>query len=114
MELLYRYLAGDEFCHRLEAMVETFTAMEAQLSRERRARRSGASARRLEPETRTEGDQGLVGLTHQLRGLVSCSPNPSPTSAISRPRGSLSTPPARGGTAQPWTGRRWPMLRFKH
>ncbi|MEJ2387667.1 MAG: DUF2130 domain-containing protein [Chromatiaceae bacterium] len=37
MELLYQYLAGDEFRQRLEAIVEAFTAMQAQIQRERRA-----------------------------------------------------------------------------
>jgi hypothetical protein len=37
MELLYQYLAGDEFRQRVEAIVEAFTAMQLQIQRERRA-----------------------------------------------------------------------------
>lgn len=37
MEALYRYLSGDEFRHRVEALVETFKAMDEQLAKERRA-----------------------------------------------------------------------------
>lgn len=37
MELLYAYLSGNEFRQRVEAIVEAFTAMQAQLNRERRA-----------------------------------------------------------------------------
>jgi hypothetical protein len=37
MEALYRYLSGDEFRHRVEALVETFKAMQDQLTKERRA-----------------------------------------------------------------------------
>jgi hypothetical protein len=37
MELLYRYLAGDEFRQRVEAIVEAFEAMQSQMQRERRA-----------------------------------------------------------------------------
>lgn len=37
MEILYRYLVGDEFKHRIEAIVEAFTSMQDQLHKERRA-----------------------------------------------------------------------------
>ncbi len=37
MEMLYQYLAGDEFRHRVETIAEAFTAMQSQLGRERRA-----------------------------------------------------------------------------
>ncbi|EQD34176.1 hypothetical protein B2A_12775, partial [mine drainage metagenome] len=37
MELLYGYLSGHEFRNRIEAIVEAFTAMQAQIARERRA-----------------------------------------------------------------------------
>ena len=37
MEMLYRYLSGDEFCERVRAMVDIFEAMQSQLVRERRA-----------------------------------------------------------------------------
>jgi hypothetical protein len=37
MELLYRYLAGDQFRQRVQGIVEAFTALQDQLNRERRA-----------------------------------------------------------------------------
>src|SRR5438874_1513170 len=37
MEFLYRYLSGDQFRRRIEAMVEAFTALQSGLSRERTA-----------------------------------------------------------------------------
>ncbi len=37
MECLYRYLAGDQFKNRIEAMLEAFTALQSQLNRERTA-----------------------------------------------------------------------------
>jgi hypothetical protein len=37
MESLYAYLSGDEFRHRVEAIVETFGTMQDQLTKERRA-----------------------------------------------------------------------------
>jgi hypothetical protein len=37
MELLYRYLAGEELRQRVEAIFEAFEAMQSQIQRERRA-----------------------------------------------------------------------------
>jgi hypothetical protein len=37
MELLYQYLAGEEFRQRVEAIVEALEAMQSQIQRERRA-----------------------------------------------------------------------------
>lgn len=67
MELLYRYLAGDEFRHRVEAIVETFTAMQAQLNRERRAmekiwREREKQAQRIITNT--------VGMYGEMRGII--------------------------------------------
>jgi hypothetical protein len=40
MELVYQYLTGPRFRHRIEAVVERFTDMQADLDRERKAWRS--------------------------------------------------------------------------
>jgi hypothetical protein len=37
MEMIYRYLTGPRFRHRIEAVVERFTEMQADLDRERKA-----------------------------------------------------------------------------
>jgi len=37
MEMLYRYLVGTEFKQKIEGIVEAFTAMQDQVTRERRA-----------------------------------------------------------------------------
>jgi len=37
MEILYQYLSGTEFCQKVEAIVETFTMMQVQLDKEKRA-----------------------------------------------------------------------------
>ena len=69
MELLYNYLSGHEFRHRVEAIVETFTAMQAQLARERRAMEKQWAEREKQIErviTSTTGMYGaLVGIMGQ-------------------------------------------------
>lgn len=70
MELLYNYLAGDEFRHRIEAIVETFTAMEAQLQRERRAMEKLWTERNKQIERVIANTSGLYG---DLRGLIGSS-----------------------------------------
>jgi hypothetical protein len=67
MELLYRYLAGDEFRHRVEAIVETFTAMETQLSRERRAMEKIWREREKQIQRIVTNTVGMYG---EMRGII--------------------------------------------
>jgi hypothetical protein len=67
MELLYAYLAGDEFRHRVEAIVEAFSAMQDQLQKERRA------MERLWHERQKQIDRIIThtaGMYGDLRGLI--------------------------------------------
>lgn len=65
MEVLYRYLSGDAFRHRVTAIVEAFTAMQDQLARERRA------LERLWKEREKQIERVMintVGMYGELRG----------------------------------------------
>jgi hypothetical protein len=61
MEMIYRYLTGPRFSHRIEAVVERFTEMQADLERERKA------MTRLWAK-REEQIRGIVESTAQLYG----------------------------------------------
>lgn len=67
MELLYRYLAGDEFRHRVEAIVEAFTAMRAQLDKERRAMQKHWAEREKQIERVIASTTGMYGA---LQGII--------------------------------------------
>lgn len=70
MELLYRYLSGDDFRHRVESIVEAFTALQQQLQKERR------SMERLWAEREKQIQRvmsGTVGMYGDLQGLVGAS-----------------------------------------
>jgi len=67
MELLYRYLAGDEFRHRVEAIVEAFTAMRAQLDKERRAMHKHWAEREKQIERVITSTTGMYGA---LQGII--------------------------------------------
>lgn len=67
MEALYSYLSGDEFRHRVEAIVETFSAMQAQLARERRAMEKLWKEREKQIERVITNTVGMYGA---LRGIV--------------------------------------------
>jgi hypothetical protein len=67
MEALYRYLAGDAFRHKVEAIVEAFTALREQLDRERRA------MEKLWKEREKQLDRIIVstaGMYGELRGTI--------------------------------------------
>jgi hypothetical protein len=67
MEALYRYLAGDAFRHKVEAIVEAFTALRAELDRERRA------MEKLWKEREKQLDRIIVstaGMYGELRGTI--------------------------------------------
>lgn len=68
-ELIYKYLTGHQFRHRMEAIVEHFSEMHADLQRERKAtlrlwaKREGQLRGVLEASAGLYGDvQGIAGL----------------------------------------------------
>lgn len=67
MEALYRYLSGDEFRHRVEALVETFQAMEEQLAKERRALEKLWAERAKQIERLMTNTVGMYGA---IRGAI--------------------------------------------
>jgi len=67
LELLYRYLSGVEFRHRVEAVVEAFVAMRADLEQERRAAERAWSRRAKQIDAVTFNVSGLYG---DLQGMV--------------------------------------------
>jgi hypothetical protein len=71
LELLHRYLTGTDFRHRVEAVVEAFSAMRQDLDQERRAaeRQWARRARQLDAVT-----MNMAGMYGDLQGLVPCLP----------------------------------------
>lgn len=67
MQALHRYLAGDAFRHRVEAIVEAFTALQAQLARERRAMEKLWKERERQLDRIVGSTAGMYG---ELRGTV--------------------------------------------
>jgi hypothetical protein len=67
MESLYAYLSGDEFRHRVEAIVETFRTMEDQLARERRAMEKLWKEREKQIERLSLNTVGMYGA---IRGII--------------------------------------------
>jgi hypothetical protein len=67
LELLYRYLSGVEFRHRLEAVVEAFGRMREDLEQERRAAERQWAKRAKQIEAVTLNVSGMYG---DLQGLV--------------------------------------------
>lgn len=70
MELLYRYLAGDQFRGRVEAIVEAFTALQTQLNRERLAMERLWKEREKQIERVLANTAGMYG---EMRGIVGSS-----------------------------------------
>lgn len=70
MELLYRYLSGDEFRERVRAIVETFQSMQAQLLRERRAMEKLWKEREKQIERLTWNTVAMYG---SIRGIIGAS-----------------------------------------
>ncbi|MFQ5660500.1 MAG: DUF2130 domain-containing protein [Gammaproteobacteria bacterium] len=70
MEMLYQYLAGDEFRHKVEAIVEAFTAMHGQLHKERRAMEKIWKEREEQIEKITLSTVGMYG---DMRGIIGAS-----------------------------------------
>ncbi len=67
MELLYTYLAGDEFRQRVEAIVEAFSAMQSQIQRERRAMEKQWAEREKQIQRVIGSTSGMYGA---LQGIV--------------------------------------------
>ena len=67
LELLFRYLSGVEFRQRVEAMVEAFAAMRAELDQERRAAERAWARRAKQIDAVTFNVAGLYG---DLQGMV--------------------------------------------
>ncbi len=67
MEMLYRYLAGEEFRHKVEAIVEAFSAMRNQLEKERRAMTKHWAEREKQLERVIGSTTGMYGA---LQGII--------------------------------------------
>lgn len=70
MELLYGYLAGEQFRQRVQGIVEAFTGMQQHLARERRA------MEKLWKEREKQIDRVItntVGMYGEMRGLIGAS-----------------------------------------
>jgi hypothetical protein len=67
MEMLYQYLAGDEFRHRVEAIVEAFSSLREQLDKERRAMTRHWAEREKQLERVIMSTTGMYG---SLQGII--------------------------------------------
>jgi hypothetical protein len=67
MELLYRYLCGDQFGQRVHAIVEAFVEMQEQVNRERRAMEKLWREREKQIERVVVNTVGMYG---EMRGIV--------------------------------------------
>jgi hypothetical protein len=75
MDFLYRYLAGDQFRSRIEAMVEAFTALQSSLNRERVAMERIWKEREKQIERVLANTAGMYG---EVRGILGSSIAPVP------------------------------------
>lgn len=67
MEMLYAYLAGNEFKGRVEGIVEAFTSLQDQLQRERRAMEKNWKEREKQIERVIKNTVGLYG---DMQGII--------------------------------------------
>jgi hypothetical protein len=67
MEMVYEYLSGDAFRHKVEAIVETFVGMQEQLHKEKRAYARLWKERERQIERIIENTAGMYG---DVRGLI--------------------------------------------
>ncbi len=67
MEMLYSYLAGNEFKGRVEGIVEAFTSLQDQLQRERRAMEKNWKEREKQVERVIKNTVGLYG---DMQGII--------------------------------------------
>jgi hypothetical protein len=70
MEMVYRYLSGDEFRQKVEAIVDTFVGMQEQLAKERRAYERLWKEREKQIQRIVENTAGMYG---DIRGLIGAS-----------------------------------------
>ena len=70
MEILYRYLSGSEFRQRVEAIVETFIEMQAELQEERRIAERRWAKREKQIQRVVANTSGMYG---DLQGLIGTS-----------------------------------------
>lgn len=75
IELLYRYLAGDQFKSRIAAIVEAFSALRSELHRERTAMERIWKEREKQIERVLANTAGLYG---EVRGIAGSSVPPLP------------------------------------
>ena len=80
MELIYRYLSGPEFRHRVEAIVEAFVAMKTDLDSEKRAMERTWAKREKQIERVIGNTSGMYG---DLQGLIGASLSPIPALEMS-------------------------------
>jgi hypothetical protein len=81
MELLYHYLAGDQFRRRIEATVEAFTALRNGLTRERNAMERIWNEREKQIERVLVNTAAMYGETH---GILRQSVPPVPALELDR------------------------------
>lgn len=67
VEMIYQYLSGEEFKQRIEAIVESFNSMQAQLIRERRAMEKIWKEREKQIERMANNTIGMYG---EMRGII--------------------------------------------
>ena len=82
MELVYRYLAGDQFRQRVQGIVEAFSALQEQVVRERRAMEKQWREREKQIERVMLNTVGLYG---EMRGIVGASIPPIPALELDAP-----------------------------
>jgi hypothetical protein len=75
MELLFHYLAGDQFRRRIEATVEAFTALRNGLTRERNAMQRIWNEREKHIDRVLANTAGMYG---EVRGIVGSTVPPMP------------------------------------
>lgn len=70
VEMIYRYLSGEEFKQRIEAIVDSFNSMQEQLARERRAMEKLWKEREKQIERITTNTVGMYG---EMQGIIGSS-----------------------------------------
>jgi hypothetical protein len=86
MDVLYRYLAGDDFRHKVGGIVEAFTALQEQLARERRAMERIWKEREKQIERVILNTVGMYG---EMRGILGGSLPEIPALGLDEPAGLL-------------------------
>jgi len=91
MELLHRYLAGDQFCAKVQGIVEAFSALQDELQRERRAMERIWKEREKQIERVVLNTVGMYG---EMRGIVGSSLPEIPALTLEGAAGLLEGEPA--------------------